>query len=453
MPVADNDTNRAAVIVTQGEGVFNGAMRIGGAGEGDESFTSRLAIPHNQNVWMVSDASFKDGVEGQLQGRFTITDQGSGSDPAFVVTPNFNAKTGDAFAFTASTGLHGDDVFEAEVYQYVDGAWTRVGAFSGVDGNYSYTFGADGEYRVKFTVDDATGGGGKAYARIDIATDGYFITPGSETVEYQTAEGNIFTNDVLGDGDFSSHEWAFTDGVSDPDGSVTVDGQYGTLVVNPDGDYTYTPDGSDTGIDTFTYTLTDADNDSDTASLSIQVDYTVDGDSTSYAPMAMTMDAADDGGPEVLAAGFSEIDDDGEALADGVEDGAYALNSADMVVDLPDSDDFGDADAGNNTVRSFTLAPVDEGGSSLDLSDVVAGDDFSAEALDNYLSFGADDDGRAVVTIDPGGDINGDDIPDALQTITFDNVTFDELQAYGGGDSDIDIIQRLLANGNLSKDA
>jgi VCBS repeat-containing protein len=440
---------------------FKGEITNYGNHEGGDSFLKGLVDAEDDN-WLVSNASV---LKGSVQGDFTLTDKGGGDGSedgevgsAYVVTPTFQVDGDGTFQFKVATDLKSGDTFSAKVYQQnEDGTWALVEPLTftiSTSGNheYTHTFNLDeGEYRISFNVDDGTSGGGaagKASATIDVNSDLYFYGD----VTYQPATGDILFNDTLGDGDWSNHDWAFAGGVEGSDGSVTVDGQYGTLVVEPDGDYTYTPDGSGGGTDTFTYTLTDVDGDSDTASLSIQVDYTVDGDSSSYAPMAMTMDAADDGGPEVLAAGFSEIDDDGEALADSVEDGAYALNSADMVVDLPDSEDFGDADAGNNTVRSFNLAHVDDGGDSLDLSDVVSGDDFSAEALDNYLSFGADDDGRAVVTIDPGGDINGDGIPDALQTITFDNVTFDELQAYGG-DSDIDIIQKLLDNGNLSKDA
>ena len=56
---------------------------------------------------------------------------------------------------------------------------------------------------------------------------------------------DVLGNDDPGDGDFSQHTWAFDGGVVDPDtGLVTVTGDHGTLVVEPDGDYTYTPSGS-----------------------------------------------------------------------------------------------------------------------------------------------------------------------------------------------------------------
>lgn len=270
-PVAKDDSGDAMVIVTQNEEGFNGALRVMGAGEGADSFETRLGIEHNQNVWLLSDASFgKSGFEAA----FTITDKGAGSDPAFVVTPNFMANDGDSFTFTATMGANfkADDLFSATVYQFDGSEWKAVDTLTGTDGNYQYTFADDGEYRVKFTVDDNTGGAGKASAMIDITSDEYFTTGGGETVILQNAEGNILDNDQLtGDG---AHTWAFFGGVVDGGGDVTVVGKYGTLVIDSDGNYTYTPNGDSSGTDTFSYTLTDGDAvdpDSSSAMLTINV--------------------------------------------------------------------------------------------------------------------------------------------------------------------------------------
>ncbi|MDP3036250.1 MAG: retention module-containing protein, partial [Rhodocyclaceae bacterium] len=207
-PVAVDDHGRAAVVVRGQEGDFNGNARVMGAGEGAMSFETRLAIPHNQDVWLISDASFKGDVLGKLEGEFKITDKGEGSDPAFVVTPNFMADAGDTFSFTASTNLNPGDEFKAEVYVKGDGGWSLYDTIAG-DGDYSYTFAAEGEYRVQFTVDDNTGGQGQASATIDITSGGFFSTGGGSDVTYEAAEGNIFENDTFGDGDFADHSWSF----------------------------------------------------------------------------------------------------------------------------------------------------------------------------------------------------------------------------------------------------
>jgi large repetitive protein len=59
----------------------------------------------------------------------------------------------------------------------------------------------------------------------------------------------------------------------DNNGVLTIEGQYGTLILNPDGNYTYnrTPGSPDGVVDTFTYTLTDGSGDKVTAKLIIDI--------------------------------------------------------------------------------------------------------------------------------------------------------------------------------------
>jgi VCBS repeat-containing protein len=273
LPDAVNDDNTASILVERTEGTFLGDTRVMGAGE--QSMTDRIAHPQNQQAWLLSDGSFKDQVNG-FQGAFTIEDKGAGGDqgdPAFVVTPNFMAESGDQFRFTASTDLNPGDSFTAEVYQNTASGWQLQGTIAGVDSDYTYQFTEPGEYRVSFTVDCNTGGNEKAFATIDVQTDDYFYVGGGENITLTDAVGNILVNDTLGDG---THVWAFEDGAVAEDGTVTVLGDHGTLVVDPDGDYTYTPSDTSTGgVDAFNYTLTDADGDVDQGVLSITVEHDI----------------------------------------------------------------------------------------------------------------------------------------------------------------------------------
>ncbi|MEL7093782.1 MAG: Ig-like domain-containing protein, partial [Pseudomonadota bacterium] len=64
---------------------------------------------------------------------------------------------------------------------------------------------------------------------------------------------------------------------SDPDGDPlevlnTSDPANGTVVINPDGTVTYTPDAGFTGVDTFTYTVDDGNGGQDTATVTVNVD-------------------------------------------------------------------------------------------------------------------------------------------------------------------------------------
>ncbi|QDP19352.1 DUF5801 repeats-in-toxin domain-containing protein [Sphingomonas xanthus] len=56
-------------------------------------------------------------------------------------------------------------------------------------------------------------------------------------------------------------------------GNLVVNGQYGTLTINANGDYSYVRTGGPGGVqDVFTYTLTDADGDTTTATLTISIE-------------------------------------------------------------------------------------------------------------------------------------------------------------------------------------
>ena len=88
---------------------------------------------------------------------------------------------------------------------------------------------------------------------------------------------------IAGDDTFSTNEdIALSDtvlgGDSDPDGdTLSVDvapvsgPSNGTLVLEADGDFTYTPNTNFSGVDSFTYTLIDADGARDTATVTITV--------------------------------------------------------------------------------------------------------------------------------------------------------------------------------------
>ncbi len=62
-------------------------------------------------------------------------------------------------------------------------------------------------------------------------------------------------------------------GLTDVNGGVTIDGQFGTLTIAQDGSYTYTRTTADplTATDVFSYTLKDGDGDTSTATLTINI--------------------------------------------------------------------------------------------------------------------------------------------------------------------------------------
>ncbi len=121
----------------------------------------------------------------------------------------------------------------------------------------------------------------------------------------------------------------------------------------------------------------------------------------------------------------------------------------DLLSGGPGSDtfDYEADDSGADWISDFTLAHVDDGGDSIDLDGLIDAPGNTADFLSDFVSFAADAEGHAVIQIDA----NGDGVPDDQQSITLRNVSLSELQAYAGSDSDVEIIRKLLENGNLKK--
>lgn len=127
-----------------------------------------------------------------------------------------------------------------------------------------------------------------------------------------------------------------------PAGGVTVDGQYGTLTIHPDGSYTYVLNESDATVnslgdgdsltDVFDYTLADEDGLTDTATLTITINGRTDGGGATPPTIGPedengTDDPADpstQGQNTVYEAGLGDAGDDSE------------IATGDIVVNAPD---------------------------------------------------------------------------------------------------------------------
>ncbi|MDR1936018.1 MAG: VCBS domain-containing protein, partial [Candidatus Accumulibacter sp.] len=107
-----------------------------------------------------------------------------------------------------------------------------------------------------------------------------------------TASGNVVTDEGPGQDTKGADDPTTVTGVTGHNNVAgvvggNVAGQYGTLVLNPDGSYTYTLNNSDPKVqalgegdtldDTFTYTITDSDGDTSDATLTITINGTDDG--------------------------------------------------------------------------------------------------------------------------------------------------------------------------------
>ena len=297
----------------------------------DDSATTSFETPFNGNV-LVNDSD----PDGDAITVVSNTDASNGTvvvnaDGSYVYTPDAGFSGADSFEYTISDGEGGQDTatVSINVEEVVappppppgpsdnnppvaidDSATTSFETpFNGnvlvndsdpdgdaitvvsntdasngtvvvnADGSYVYTpdAGFSGADSFEYTISD--GEGGQDTATVSINVEEVVAPPppppgpsdnnppvaidDSATTSFETPfNGNVLVND------------------SDPDGdAITVvsntDASNGTVVVNADGSYVYTPDAGFSGADSFEYTISDGEGGQDTATVSINVEEVV----------------------------------------------------------------------------------------------------------------------------------------------------------------------------------
>ena len=126
------------------------------------------------------------------------------------------------------------------------------------------------------TISDADGDTADGTIIINVLDDAPVAFDDGNTVLQNTlvANGNVVTNDIQGEDTPSTVTAISFNGNTIPvAGPTVINGDHGTLTINPDGTYEYVSNGTNivTVVDEFTYTLTDFDGDSDTAELTITI--------------------------------------------------------------------------------------------------------------------------------------------------------------------------------------
>ena len=268
----------------------------------------------------------------------------------------------------------------------------------------------------RLTFAPVANGNGTGYANFFFAVtdDGGTLNGGQDTDQ----SPNVITFDVTGVDDsdptagmdtFTTDEDNALNGTVTGNDSVGMDTPAtwsqssdptnGTLVFNPDGTFTYTPDADFNGTDSFTYTLTDSDGESASATVTITVT------SVNDAPGGMN------------------------TIIDVVEDATYTLTAADF--------GFGDpADSPGNALASVTITQLVTAGSmqldgvEVTLNQVISSADIGAGKL--TFTPAADTNGcgysnfRFAVTDDGGTAYGGEDTDQTPNTIVFDVTTVND---------------------------
>ncbi len=131
------------------------------------------------------------------------------------------------------------------------------------DGTFTYTPNANYNGPDSFTYDLTDADGDVSTATVTINVAPVDDTPVAVNDTVNATEDTVFNGDVSGNDTLSG------------DGgnvfSVNTNATNGTVVMNADGTFTYTPNANYNGPDSFTYDLTDADGDVSTATVTINV--------------------------------------------------------------------------------------------------------------------------------------------------------------------------------------
>jgi uncharacterized delta-60 repeat protein len=327
-------------------------------------------------------------VSGPQHGSLTFN-----ADGTFVYVPDANFNGIDTFTYRASDGVLLSNIATVTI-EMLPVADAPIAA------NDSYSVNEDGTLNVAATgllANDTDADGdalsavlvnGPSHGSLTLNADGPFTyTPnanfnGTDSFTYKASDGSLqsgtatvtITVNSVNDAPVAAGEGYSTDedtslavaaaGVvandSDVDGdslsAVVVGGPaHGTLTLNADGSFTYTPEANYHGSDSFTYRASDGQAQSNIATVTITVISINDAPTASGASATTDEDAA-------ISAALSGADVDGDTLTysivSGPAHGAAQLNSSTGAYTYTPNANFNGSDSFNFQVSDGTLSSV-----------------------------------------------------------------------------------------------
>jgi hypothetical protein len=413
--------------------------------DGDAISVQSHTQPTNGSVTVNADGSFVYTPNANYNGAdsftYTITDGNGGTDTATVrinVTPVNDAPDAvdDAYStdedvplviapagvLTNDTDVDGDTLTVQSFTQPTNGT-VEVNA----DGSFTYTPNADynGADSFTYTITDGNGGTDTATVRINVtpvndapdAVDDAYAT--DEDVALVIAPAGVLTNDSDVDGDTLTVQ-SFTQPTN------------GTVTVNADGSFVYTPNTNYNGADSFTYTITDGNGGTDTATVNITVGPLNDGPDARDDAAATNEDTpitlpnafilSNDSDPEndpLTITGINQISGPGTAVLESNGDVTYTP-PADYNGFAEIEYTITDGNGGTDTaVIRITVKPVNDGPRAND--DFFTTQEDMPITMDDAVILGNDTDpendplsivsvnlvsGGGTVSYTPGGDVD-----------------------------------------------
>ena len=315
-------------------------------------------------------------------------------DGSFTYTPDAGYSGADSFTYTASDGRGGstietvtldvaqnsipvarDDTFSTDEDTPIiidvlandedpDGSSLSLTPSSVSSGlleqnadntlTYAPAANANGAVSFTYTITDPEGNSDTAGVTIDIASVNDAPVP--DALDVTVDEDGVF-NGQLTATDIDSSELTFALDAQATNGSVTI---------NPNGSFQYTPNANDNGPDSFTFSIDDGDGAVVTSSATITIN------SVNDAPVFTSANTFDADENQLIAANLSALDVDGDTLSYAITGGndapAFDIDLQTGVLSFVSSPDFEqpiDHDASNDyslqvTVSDGTLSAVQD---------------------------------------------------------------------------------------------
>ncbi|CAN0588029.1 unnamed protein product, partial [Ectocarpus sp. 12 AP-2014] len=266
---ADGDALTASLI----SDVSNGSLTLNG--DGSFSYTPDANFNGTDSfVYAVSDGN---GSEDSATVEITVN--AVNDAPVAVDDDGLSTAFGAALLISTADLLANDTDVDGDtlVVTGVGGATGGTVALVGGTITFTPTAGFSGPASFDYDISDGNGGTDTATVSVSVGAnaapvgtaDGYSV---DEDGTLSVAASGVLSNDTDGDGDPLS-------------AALLSDVSNGSLTLNGDGSFDYTPDADFNGTDSFSYTVSDGNGGTDTATVEITVNAVND------AP-----DAVDDGG-------------------------------------------------------------------------------------------------------------------------------------------------------------